>query len=95
MLRLRFYRDPETGQPHIHRHDVTEHEVEDVLRQVGEDRWGRGSSRAALGRTRGGRYLRIVYLRDPDAHSLFVVTAYELQGKPLTAYKRRQRKKRR
>jgi len=90
---LRFHLDPETGQPHIYEHDVDEQEVEDVLRYPGEDRQGRNDSRVALGRTRDGRYLRVVYLRDPDPRSLFVVTAYELRGKPLTAFKRRQRRR--
>ena len=30
-MNLRFYVDPETGSPHIHGHDVEEHEVEDIL----------------------------------------------------------------
>jgi hypothetical protein len=30
---------------------------------------------------------------DPDPVSVFVITAYELRGKSLTAYKRRRRKK--
>ena len=29
-LSLRFYIDPETGDPHIYNHDVEEREVEDV-----------------------------------------------------------------
>lgn len=37
---LRFHVDRETGQPHIYEHDITESEVEDVLRQPGEDRPG-------------------------------------------------------
>ena len=30
-----------------------------------------------------GRYLRVVYVPDPEPESVFVVTAYELTGKPL------------
>ncbi len=30
-MNLRFYVDPETGAPHIHKHEVTEHEVEEAL----------------------------------------------------------------
>lgn len=43
------YTDVETGDPHIHRHGVTESEVEDVLRRPIEDRPGQEGSRAALG----------------------------------------------
>jgi hypothetical protein len=34
-----------------------------------------------------------VYVPDPEPDSDFVVTAYTLEGKPLTAYKRRRGKK--
>jgi hypothetical protein len=30
---------------------------------------------------------------DPEPESVFVVTAYELTGKPLAAYRRRRRRK--
>jgi hypothetical protein len=30
-VEVRFYVDPETGLPHIHRHDIDENEVRDVL----------------------------------------------------------------
>ena len=40
-LRIRFYIDPQTKQPHIYNHNVTEDEVRDVLTNPGEDRIGR------------------------------------------------------
>ena len=91
-MQLRFYIDPETELPHIYRHDVAENEVEEVLFEPGEDRPGRGDARIAIGQTNGGRYLRVVYVRDLGADSAFVVTAYELQGQPLAAYRRRRRR---
>ena len=39
----------------------------------------------ALGQMRGGRFLRVIYIRDPQPDSIFVITAYELRGKPLLA----------
>ena len=90
---IRFYRDPATGEPHIYNHNVTEEEVEDVLRRSGEDRPGREGARVAIGQTRAGRCLRVIYVPDPEPESLFVITAYELRGKPLIAYRRRQRRK--
>jgi hypothetical protein len=39
-MELRFYQDPETGQPHIYQHGVSEKEVREVLEQPGEDRPG-------------------------------------------------------
>ncbi len=94
-MRKRFHIDPETGDPHIYRHGITESEVADVLRRPGEDRPGREGSRVAIGRTREGRYLRIIYVPDPKPDSVFVITAYEMVGKPLAAYRRRMRRKRR
>lgn len=93
-MNIRFYIDPETGIPHIYSHGVNEEEVEDILRSPGEDRPGLEGSRIAIGQTRGGRYLRVIYVPDPQPDSLFIITAYELKGKPLTAYRRRRRRKR-
>ena len=90
-MRTRFYVDPATGEPHIHNHQVEEHEVIDVLDRPGEDRAGREGSRIALGQTASGRYLRVVYVAEPEG--VFVITAYDLNGKPLAAYRKRRRKK--
>jgi hypothetical protein len=92
-MNIRFYVDPESGTPHIHGHGVSEQEVEDVLTSPGEDRPGREGSRIAIGQTRTGRYLRVVFVPDPAGES-FVITAYELKGKPLIAYRRRRRRTR-
>ena len=89
---VRFYVDPGTGEPHIYGHQITEDEVADVL-NPGEDRPGREGSRGAIGRTRAGRHLRVIYVPDPEPGSIFVITAYELEGKPLTAYRRRRRRR--
>ena len=88
---VRFYLDPQTGLPHVYRHSVTEEEVEDVLASPGEDRLGREGSRVALGQTQAGRYLRIVYV--PESEGAYVITAYELAGKGLLAYRRRRRRR--
>lgn len=92
-MRIRFYIDPETGMPHIHSHEVREYEAQDVLSNPGEDRPGKEGSRIAIGQTAGGRYLRVIYVPDVDRESVFVITAYELKGKPLTAYRRRRRRR--
>jgi uncharacterized DUF497 family protein len=92
-LDIRFYVDPETDSPHIYRHDVSEAEVEEVLQRPGEDRPGQEGARVAIGRTSSGRYLRVIYTLDEEPNSIFVITAHELRGKPLTAYQRRRRNK--
>ncbi len=93
-MKIRFYVDPETDEPHILNHDVDEEEVTEVLKNAGEDRPGRESSRVPIGKSHGGRYLRVIYVPDPEPDSVFVITAYELKGKPLAAYRSRRRKKR-
>jgi hypothetical protein len=92
-MELRFYLDPETGQPHIFDHGVTEAEVHEVLRRPSEDRAGDENSRVAIGQTGAGRYLKVIYARDAVGDGVFVITAYDLAEKPLKAYKRRQRRK--
>ena len=93
-MNIRFFIDPATDDYYIYHHDVDEEEVEDVLIGPGEDRPGRDGSRVAIGQTRDGRYLKVIYVPDPEPQSTFVITAYELSGKPLLAYRRRQRKRR-
>jgi hypothetical protein len=92
-MNVRFYFDPETDAPHIHTHRIGEDEVVDVLTNPGEDRLGPEGSRVAIGKTRAGHYLRVIYVPDPEPDSVFVITAYELRGKPLFAYRRRLRRK--
>lgn len=92
-MQIRYYIDPETELPHIYSHDVKEREVEDVILSPGEDRPGREGSRVAIGRTTGGRFLKVIYVPNPEPNSIFVITAYDLKGKPLMAYRRRRRRK--
>lgn len=92
-MRIRFYIDPESGQPHIFRHDVTEQEAEEVLGRPLEDRPGREGARVAIGQTQDGRYLRVIYVPDPEPDSVFVITGFDLQGKALRALRRRLKKK--
>ena len=88
-----YYIDQKKGLPHIYNHNISESEVEDVLLRPGEDRHGRDGSRIVLGQTRAGRYLRVIYILDAEQESVFIITTFELTGKPLVAYKRRRRKK--
>jgi hypothetical protein len=92
-MKIRFFIDARTDVPHIHEHRVSEDEVEEILVSPVEDRPGKEGSRVALGRTFGGRFLRVIYVPDPEPNSVFVITAYELKGKPLTAFRRRHRRK--
>lgn len=93
-VNIRYYIDAETDSPNILRHGVAEHEVEQVLSRPAEERPGRDGSRVAIGRTLAGRYLRVVYVAESES-SVFVITAFELRGKPLTAFRRRMRRRKR
>jgi hypothetical protein len=91
---IRFYIDPETGLPHIHRHGIREVEVEEVMHGPGEDLAAKNNARMKLGQSGAGRYIQVVYVPDDQPESVFVITAYELQGKSKQAFRRRQRRKR-
>ncbi len=90
---IRFYIGTTTGRPHVCNHGIEESEVLDVLNSPSEDRPGREGSRIVIGQTIGGRFLRVVYVPDPEPDSVFVITAYELTGKQLAAHRRRRRRK--
>jgi hypothetical protein len=92
-MKIRYYLDPETDSLHIFNHQVAENEVEEVLARPGEDRQGYEGARIAIGQTKSGRYLRVIYVPDPEAGSVFVITAYALHGKALAAYRRRKHRR--
>ena len=89
MVKVRYYYDLASGEPHIYVHNVREREVEDVLNRPLEDRAGREWTRVALGQTRAGRYLKVIYAVDPEPDSVFVITAYALGTKAKRALRRR------
>jgi uncharacterized DUF497 family protein len=92
-MKVRFYLDPESGLPHIFGHGVSEAEVHQVLARPGLVLKGRKNSRFALGQTSAGRYLKVVFVPRKEAGGVLVVTAYDLRGKELKAYRRRQRRR--
>jgi uncharacterized DUF497 family protein len=92
-MELRFYHDPDTEQPHIYNHGVTEREAADVLRRPMEDAKTR-RSRVAIGQTSSGRYLKVVYVPDEEGDGIFVITAYDLGAKEMHAFRRRMRRRR-
>ncbi len=94
-MEVRFWNDPETGLPHIYNHGVMEDEERQVLRRPGLDYPEQRKARARLGQTTAGRHLKVVYVRDEDADGVLVVTAYELRGKALKAFRRAKRRKKR
>lgn len=86
-MEIRYYIDPETGEPHLYRHQVVEGEVEDVLGRPQEDRPGFEGSRVAMGQTREGRYLRVIYVPDLAPGSIFPGTASATPEKAMSQSK--------
>lgn len=86
-MKIRFYIDPETDQPHIFKHDVTEEEVEDVCHAPDEDQRGRDGTFIARGIASNGKPLKVIYSRGEDG--IFVITAYRMTGNELKAFRRR------
>jgi hypothetical protein len=74
-MHVRCHTDSDTGLPHIYGHNVSESEVEDVLRRPLENRAGQRDSRILIGRTRAGRVLKVICIPDDDGVGIFVVTA--------------------
>jgi hypothetical protein len=92
-MEIRYYRDPESGLPHIYDHGITEIEVEWILARPSEDEACADNSRQALGQTESGRFLRVVYVPDKEGDGVFVITAYPIAGKQLKAFRRRKRRR--
>jgi len=88
---IRYNPDADSGLPHIYRHNVDETEVEDVLRRPQENMPGSRNSRIVIGQTRAGRVLKVIIVPDDNGDGVFVVTAFDLTGKPLRAFRRRMR----
>ncbi len=93
-MEVRFYVDPETGQPHIYNHGVTEAEVREVLVRRGDDQPGAEGTRIKFGQTVAGRYLKVIYKLRKEEKEFLVITAYGLRGKTRKAFRKRQRRKR-
>jgi hypothetical protein len=62
-----------------------------VLTAPGEDRPGALGSRIALGQTKAGWQVRVIYVPEPVPQSAFVITAFTLEGTPLRAYQWRRK----
>lgn len=90
-IHYRFYSDPETERPHIESHGVAEQEAIDVIENPTQDFASDRGSRTALGKTRNGRYLQVVYKRDEADEGVFVITAFPLNNKRKRALRRRTR----
>ena len=92
-MNIRYHINPSTQLPHIYDHNVSEAEVEDILHNPLETKRGRNDSFIATGMTAGGRCLSVVYVRDPQPNSVFVITAYDVTPRGIRALRRRKKRK--
>lgn len=93
-MQIRFNLDPDTGLPHVAQHGVTEQDVRDVLSSKNvQDRPGKRSSRVAIGQTRAGRFLKVIYAPAWDEQGIFIITAYDPSPAEVKAFRRRQRRR--
>lgn len=93
-MKLRFLLNPATGEPHVRDHQIWEWEAQDILEQFVENVSARDGARAALGQTRNGRWLRVIYRQDPESNELLVITAYEPSNNAIRAARRGLRRER-
>jgi hypothetical protein len=92
-MEISFFIDRDTGDPHVAAHGIQTWEAAEVLQHPEYDYNGREGTRIAVGQTHAGRYLRVIYRRNPLDDSRFVITAYELSQKAKSALRRRRRRR--
>ena len=92
-MNLRFNVNPETGLPHIYDHSVQEYGVQDVLDDPGDVKRDRRGLRIAIGQTRGGRYLQVIYRLEQATDVAFIITAYDPNNSTLDAFRCRRRRR--
>jgi hypothetical protein len=87
-VNVRFHKNAD-GEPHIHDHHVAVSEVLEALDDTLESASGGADTTVVIGRTRGGRVLKVIHAPSRDGDGIFVVTAYDLPAKQVRALKRR------
>lgn len=92
-MEVRFVIDLESGLPHIDRHGVSTREVLEVLHRREAEVPSRQGTRLTEGQIEAGRILRVIYKINPLDDSILVITAYDLQGKALKAFRKRRRRR--
>jgi len=92
-VNLRFLLDP-SGDPHVWSHHVNESEVAEAMADRLESVRGRGTSVITIGRTRAGRYLKVIYSPDDLGDGIFIVTAFDVPPKQIRALMKRKRRRR-
>jgi len=74
-------------------HNVTEAEAAEALADPLESVKGRGTSVIAIGQTRAGRYLKVIYSPDDIGDGIFVITAFDVPSRQIRALLKRIRRR--
>jgi hypothetical protein len=90
---IEFYIDADTGEPHIARHGVEKWEAIDVLENADASYNGRGGTLVAIGQTRNGRYLRVIYRRLDAGGGCRIITAFDLSANAKRSLRRKRRRR--
>jgi len=82
-LKLKFYIDTETNEPHIYKHEISEAEIVEFFQEIKYlERKRNDKSYEAFGRIHSNRFLHVVY-RKEAADVFFIITAYDIEDKEL------------
>jgi len=77
-VKFRFYVDPDSQEPHIYKHQVTEQEIVEIFTARSYfERLRADGSYELIARLRSARCLRVAY-RKFDSNGIFVITAYDI-----------------
>ena len=82
-MEFKFYINPDSGKLHIHDHDVDPEDIFDFFSQrTILERKRQDGSFEAFGRIPSGRFLTVVYRKEPP-DTIFVITAFDLKDRQI------------
>ena len=77
-MKLEFYINPETGDRHIHDHNVFEKEIKEAFNNFHLWEQRKDGSFIMYSKLQNGRYLKIIY-RKLNKSLYFIITAFDLK----------------
>ena len=82
-MKIKYYIDPDTNEPHIYKHEVEKAEIMDFFTEIKYFEFIRkDKSFESYGRLKTGRYLQVAYRKERD-NTIFVITAYDIEDKEI------------
>lgn len=85
-MKVRFYLDPDTRNPHIFKHRVSEEETFAFFTNKQYFEFQRkDQSFEAFGKTLDGRLLQFAFRKERDG-SIFIITGYDIEDKEMILF---------